>query len=71
MNDQELREYYRTLMVCHSELCWLFEKDIAEPQVRRLIKIFREEMQRVEDELDQLEIGEAVLNTQKVTRSNN
>lgn len=26
MNHQELTEYYRTLVECHSELCWLFEK---------------------------------------------
>ena len=52
MNHQELKEYYRTLVTCHSELCWLFEKEIAEPQVRNLIRTFREEMARVEGELD-------------------
>lgn len=52
MEYQELKEYYRTLVTCHSELCWMFEKDIAEPQVRNLVKTFREEMQRVEEELD-------------------
>lgn len=55
MRDEELREYYRTLVVCHSELCWLFEKNITEPQVRNLVKTFREEMHRVENALDKNE----------------
>ena len=55
MEGQELREYYRTLVTCHNELCWLFEKELADPPVRRLLRIFREEMQRVEDEIDEKE----------------
>lgn len=55
MNHQDLIEYYRTLVECHSELCWLFEKKLTEPQVRKLVKAFREEMERVESELDLLE----------------
>lgn len=55
MKPSELREYYRILVTCHSELCWLFEKEITEPQVRNLVKTFREEMQRVEEELDKKE----------------
>lgn len=52
MNCQELTEYYRTLVECHSELCWLVAKEISEPRVRNLVRAFREEMERVEDELD-------------------
>lgn len=60
MTYLELRNYYRTLVTCHSELCWLFEKEIAEPPVRNLIKTFREEMQRVEQELDKKDIWSEV-----------
>ena len=52
---KDLIEYYRTLVECHSELCWLFEKNFKEPPVRNLVKAFREEMERVEKELDMLE----------------
>lgn len=63
MNYQDLIEYYRTLVECHSELCWLFEKNFKEPPVRNLVKSFREEMERVEKELDMLECSKA--NTKK------
>lgn len=55
LDQPELREYYRTLVTCHSELCWLYAKEITEPQTRNLVRVFREEMECVEKELDILE----------------
>lgn len=55
MEENELRRYYRTLVTCHSELCWLFEEKIDETAIRKLVKHFRDEMQRVEEELDRIE----------------
>lgn len=55
MEEDELRRYYRTLVTCHSELCWLFESMIDETPLRKLVKHFRDELQRVEEELDRIE----------------
>lgn len=66
MTYQELKEYYRTLVVCQSELCWPFEKEVADQPVRKLINTFRKEMKRVEDELDQLEIEEHLLSADEL-----
>lgn len=60
MEENELRRYYRTLVTCHSELCWLFEEKIDETAIRKLVKHFRDEMQRVEEELDRIEQADKV-----------